>query len=136
MIPALRRITARFKNVFFHRRAEREMTREIEAHLRLLEDDFRRAGLSPDDAALAARRAYGGVEQTKELHREERSIPWLDHTLQDLRYAWRGLIKSPVFFVAATLTLALGIGANTVILSNIKVVLLHPLPYPSADRLD
>ena len=61
MLPAVRRIAAKIRNVFFRGRAEREMTREIEAHLRLLEDDFRSAGLSPNDARAAARRAYGGI---------------------------------------------------------------------------
>ena len=57
-------------------RAERELTRELDAHLRQIEDDFLRQGLSPDEARLAARRAFGGIEQAKEQQREARSIRW------------------------------------------------------------
>ncbi len=55
--------------------------------------------------------------------------------LQDVRYGWRNLTRSPGFVLVAMLTLALGIGANTTIFSVIDNTLLKPLPFPGADRL-
>src|SRR2546421_229306 len=55
--------------------------------------------------------------------------------LTDLKYAFRMLIKAPVFAVVAIATLALGIGANTAIFSAVKPTLFESLPYPHADRL-
>jgi predicted permease len=67
--------------------------------------------------------------------REQRPFELFDHVIRDLRYASRSLSKSPGFAVAAILTLALAIGANTAIFSALEGVVLAPLPYHDPDRL-
>ncbi len=130
-----RRLFAKLKNLIRRGPADRELDREVSAHLTLLEDEFQRRGMSLDEARIEARRAYGGVEQAKQLHREERSIVWLEQTFADLRFACRGLLKTPGFSAIAVLTLGLGIGANIAIFTVVNAVLLRPLPFEQPERL-
>src|SRR4029077_2751711 len=83
----------------------------------------------------AARREFGGVEQTKELYREQRRLPFIDTLLQDLRFALRMLVKKPGWALVAIATLAVGIGATSAVFSVVDRILFRSLPYPQEERL-
>jgi predicted permease len=118
-----------------HRRDE-DLVREIAAHATLLEDEYRRRGLSPEEAHRQARAALGGVERIKELHRSARSFPMLDDAVRDLRYAVRVLRRTPIFTATAMLSLAIAIGASTTVFTAVNALLIRTAPgVADPDRL-
>src|SRR5438270_2789448 len=108
---------------------------EMEAHLAEKIDELVADGLSLEEARAQATREFGNRTQVAEECREEWAFVSLDEIAQDLRYAFRVLRRNPVFTLVGVLSLAFGIGCNTVIFSAVDRVLLHALPYPDSDRL-
>lgn len=132
----MRRFFLRLKNLFgSDAEREMEMDREMKAHLLLLEDDFERRGYPPEEAHLAALRAYGNVTRAREMHREARSFLWVEQVRKDILYGLRMLFHNPGFTAVAVLSLAIGIGANTIIFSLLNTTLLRPLDYKDPGRL-
>ena len=114
---------------------ERRLDEEIREHLAALEEDYRRAGMSPREARLAARRAFGGIEHIKELHREHRRFAALATAGRDVRHALRMFARNPLFAFAASLIIALGIGSCTTVFSVANAVLFRPLPFRHPEEL-
>jgi macrolide transport system ATP-binding/permease protein len=120
----LRRLAA----LFGRKHLEQELDAEVRSHLEMAAEINRRAGMSEEEALREALRNFGGVEQTKELYREQRGLPMIETTLQDLRFGFRMLRRSPGFSVLAILCLTLGIGANAAVFSWVEGILFRPYP--------
>ncbi len=132
----LARIARRVRALAHRETLDRELDAEFRLHIEMeVEDLVRTRGLTLEEARRQALIAFGGMEQYKEAHRDARGVRWLEELAQDLRYAARNLLRSPMFSLSAVLVLALGIGASTAVFSAIDAVLLARLPYPQDDRL-
>ncbi|HKD60898.1 MAG TPA: ABC transporter permease [Terracidiphilus sp.] len=130
----LRALWLRLRGVFVRRKAI-EFDAELESHIAMDADDAVRAGLSSDQARRQALLRLGGAEQTRQAYRDRATLPPVESFLQDVRFALRQMRRAPGFTITAVLTLALGIGANTVIYTLVDSILLRPLPYAQQNRL-
>jgi predicted permease len=113
-----------------------ELEEEMRFHLEMQAEENRAAGLPEEEAAPAARRQFGNTARASERSREVWGWPVLESWIQEVRYAMRGLRKSPGFLAVATLSLALGIGVNVAVFSFLNGLFLRPLAgVPESDRL-
>ncbi|MGA2736230.1 MAG: ABC transporter permease [Bryobacteraceae bacterium] len=131
----MRTLWKRLASLLARRRWDRELSEEVEVHLEMRAAELRQQGVAADAARAAARREFGGLEQMKESYRDRRGVPWVEILAKDVRYALRGLRRNPVFTLAAVLSLALGIGANTAIFSFVNALMLRMLPVEKPDQL-
>ena len=127
-MPRLRAWFCRFVGFFRKNRRDAEMAEEIQQHVDLLTERNVAAGMSATDARNAALREFGGVEQIKEVAREQRIWRWADEFVQDVRFGARMLLRTPSFSILAILCLTLGIGTNAAVLSWIEGILVRPYP--------
>ena len=127
---------ARVTALFSRNRIDEDLAAEVDAHLRMAAEANVDRGMAPAEALDAARRGFGNRTLIRESARETWTFHGIETLTQDLRYAWRSLMKNPGFTVVTLLSLALGIGANTAIFSLINALMIRPLPgVDQPDRL-
>jgi putative ABC transport system permease protein len=131
----LKRFLTRLANMVTQRKNGKRLREEIEEHIALQTAEYVRVGMSPSEAYRQAALKFGAAEAVCEEYHAEQTLPFVENLLQDLRYAARQLVRSPGFTLAAVLSLAIGIGINTALYSNMDAVVLHPLAVPQLDRV-
>src|SRR5688572_3555230 len=131
----LRELIFRLGGLFNKRRKDRELEEEIESHVQMHIEDNLQLGMTPEEARRQAMIKLGGIESTKEVYRDQRSLPFLETLLRDLRFAFRQLRKNPGFTTVAVLTLAICIGVNLAIFAVVDAIVVRSLPLPHASRL-
>jgi len=114
---------------------EDELNEELRYHLERQTQQSIDQGQTPDEARLTALRMMSGIESRKEECRDHRGLRTLEFLIQDVRYSIRGLRREPALALAAILTLAICICANTTVFSIVNSILIRPLPFPDAHRI-
>jgi putative ABC transport system permease protein len=124
-----------FRGLFLRSNVETDMAREMRFHIETRASDLAARGIDADEARRRAVLEFGSLEKYKEEIRGARGLRLLDELRADLVYGLRSLRRSPSFTVVATVSLALGIGANTLIFTLLDSTFLRPLRYRDANRL-
>jgi predicted permease len=134
MIRAIQELLSRLVAVVRRDRLDRDFDAELATHITLLIEQNRRRGMSSDEARRHAVLRIGGLAQTRDLHRESRGLPRLEHLLQAFSQGWRSWARAKGIAVVASAAIAVGIGSATAIYSVVNAAMLKPLPYPDGDR--
>lgn len=128
-------VIRRIANLFRRSRLNREIDAELQAHIDLRIDANIAAGMAPEEARRDALLRFGSPSVTRERVYSADALLGVESIWTDICYAWRQLLKSPGFSITAVLTLAIGIGANTAIFTNMDAVVLHPLAVPELNHV-
>ena len=130
------RMMRRVRAALFFRRREREMQEEMRGHLEQAAERFAARGLSGADARIAARREFGNATVIESHAREARGALWAESLATDTRLALRGLRRTPLVAVVAVLSIGIGVGATTAIVTIANALLLEsPAGVGHADRV-
>ena len=129
------RLFRRLRTLFRWRKQEQDLHDELTAHVAMDAQERIEAGEPPISHGSAARRDFGNVARVAEDTRAAWGWTGVEQVLQDLRYAFRQLRRSPGFSAVVVATLALGIGGATAVFSVLQAVLLAPLPYEQPGQL-
>ena len=124
-------VRLRARSLFRRGRADEELDRELRAHLAYQVEENMSRGMSPDDARRVALSTFGGVERVREEARDARGVSVMENLVRDLRYSLRGLLHEPMLLLAATVSIALGVGGNLAVFSLAREFIFAP---PSVRR--
>src|SRR5260370_36665277 len=125
----------RLRSLLRKDRVERELDEELRYHLEREIEERLDAGLTLEEARLAARRTMGAIAQSMEACRDMRRVTFIEHRVQDLRFALRQLRKHPAFAATAISMLALGLCSSVAIFRFVDAARVRPLPYHDPLRL-
>ena len=132
---SLREFASRVRGMFGGNSIDNDLDEELRSHLEMLVEDNIRKGMTLDEARRSANLSFGGFTQTREAYIQQKGLPIVETTIQDIRFGLRMLRKNPSFTAVAILTLALGIGANSAIFSVLDAVMLQTLPVRDPQQL-
>ena len=136
MIPSgLREWTRRTWGALSGRRTDHDLQRELAGHLAFAEDELRRQGHAPNEAARLARAAAGGRIQALEALRDQRGLPWLSSSWMDIKLGLRLLARNWGLTLVGGLAMSVAIGIAAVVFAAFDVIVWSPLPLDEGDRI-